>query len=216
MTPISYAQVFLSTKNLTLNKCLILFVVAHILLLREVGWFKFPLWSAYYYLWRSVDVCCIVDQTLHYICISIPCSSFQRSHSVLKRHNHNCNNYYGHFKTIPRRDIKIMCKMKNREEYRGMFEVNSPQQIASSSGKGLVSTRRTYASPEGDGTRCPGSKCPLSACCTRCKSSMETGKVGKRSIFVNSSQIYMKSDRWRAVIVFGQATYTECHLAFLR
>ena len=38
---------------------------------------------------------------------------------------------------------------------RGMFEMNSLENITTSLEKALVSTSRTYASPKFDGTRCP-------------------------------------------------------------
>ena len=46
----------------------------------------------------------------------------------------------------------LMAKLRT---YIGMLEMNSPDKITTSSGKGLFSTNRTYASPKWDGTRCP-------------------------------------------------------------
>ena len=64
--------------------------------------------------------------------------------------------------------------------------------------------------PNGTGLGVRRSKRPLSACYTSRKSSMETShKSVKRLSSEKKVMEWYKSDRWRVVIVFGQAT--ECH-----
>ena len=55
--------------------------------------------------------------------------------------------------------------------------------ITTGSGKGLVSTSRTYASPKGTGQGAQGSKRPLSACHTRRKCSMKTSQNSVKGRF---------------------------------
>ena len=51
--------------------------------------------------------------------------------------------------------INFMCSKIEKVPTEGMFEVNGPEKITTSSGKGSVSTSRTYERPKSDGTTCP-------------------------------------------------------------
>ena len=62
--------------------------------------------------------------------------------------------------------------MQNRESTEGY----SKSIVRKNNDKGLVSTSKTYASPKGTGPGVRRSKCPLSACYTRRKCSMETSQ----------------------------------------
>ena len=65
----------------------------------------------------------------------------------------NGNKINAHIKVYKSKTQSSTVHQAKSRKYRGMFEVNSPEKITTSSGKGLVSTSRTYASHKWDGTK---------------------------------------------------------------
>ena len=114
------------------------------------------------------------------------------------------------------KNVKTKQTMKqNRESTEGLFEVNSPENITPSSVEDLSQQVEHIQIPNGTGPDVRRSKRPLSACYTRRKCSIETAnKSVKGRVRKKRSWIGIKCNRWRVVIVFGQAK--ECHLAFVR